>query len=83
MSDTLDTTAPADRAQFAASLPAELREIALAGEPVYTTEQMRELFTVEGFAAPYVLVRRKSDDATGLMLFTHQPRYYYAFEVGS
>lgn len=59
------------------ALPPTVREVALAGEPYWTTDQMRELFTVEGFAAPWVLVRRKSDGQPGTLEFTHQPRYYY------
>lgn len=58
-------------------LPAELVGLVAPGEDYWTTEQMRERFTVEGFAAPYVIVRRKSDGQPGVLSFTHQPRYYY------
>ena len=47
---------------------------------VYDREQMLALFDVEGFIAPLVVVRRKSDDARGTLFFTASPRFYYLFE---
>lgn len=43
------------------------------------TAQLRELYEVEGFMAPYVVVRRRSDGKRGVMEFTHSPRYYFDF----
>jgi hypothetical protein len=37
-------------------------------------------FEVKGFMAPYVIVRRKSDDAVGSLEFQHEPRYYFSFQ---
>jgi hypothetical protein len=45
----------------------------------WTTEELREEFEVIGFLAPYVVVRRKSDDVKGTMTFTHMPRVYSEF----
>jgi len=47
---------------------------------VWDTQQLQEEFEVESFLAPTVTVRRKSDNVRGTMLFTHKPRFYYAFE---
>jgi hypothetical protein len=47
---------------------------------VWDTSQLSQDFTVEGFAAPYVVVRRKSDGQRGTLMFQHNPRYYFAFE---
>lgn len=47
------------------------------GEPVWTTDELREEFEVEDFAAPFVMVRRKSDGKKGSMTFQHQPRFYF------
>jgi len=44
-----------------------------------TTEEMRELYEVVGFQAPFVVVRRKSDGQLGSLQFTHQPRRYFGW----
>jgi hypothetical protein len=44
-----------------------------------TTELQRD-FEVLGFAAPYVVVIRKSDNLKGVLEFTHSPRVYFNFE---
>jgi|TARA_B100001971_G_scaffold208686_1_gene230904 hypothetical protein len=45
----------------------------------WTTEELREEFEVIGFLAPYVAVKRKSDNIKGSLLFEHHPRIYYDF----
>jgi len=47
---------------------------------VWDTAQMQEDFTAVGFAAPFVVVTRKSDGVTGTLMFTNNPRRYYAFQ---
>ena len=47
---------------------------------VWDTEQLREDFNVEGFLAPYVGVRRKSDGQRGSLMFQHNPRFFFSFE---
>jgi hypothetical protein len=49
------------------------------GERVWSTDELRADFTVEGFMAPMVIVRRKSDGARGTLFFQHDPRYYWGF----
>ena len=44
---------------------------------VWDTGQLRERFEVIGFAAPYVVVRRKSDGLKGSLEFQHSPRLYF------
>jgi hypothetical protein len=46
---------------------------------MWTTEELQRDFTVEGFAAPFVLVTRKADGAHGTLLFKHSPRVYFDF----
>ena len=48
---------------------------------VWNTEQMTKDFSVTGFAAPYVVVRRRSDGVVGSLEFQHNPRMYFNFEV--
>jgi hypothetical protein len=47
---------------------------------VWDTQQLRQDFNIEGFLAPYVVVRRKSDGQRGSLMFQHQPRLYFGFE---
>lgn len=61
-------------------MPAELAARKEAGETIWNTDQMREEFEVLGFAAPLVVVQRKSDGATGSLKFTHNPRYYFDWQ---
>jgi hypothetical protein len=44
-----------------------------------TTAEMSELYTVQGFMAPFVVVTRKSDGVKGSLEFTHSPRLYFNF----
>ena len=54
---------------------------ALAAEygEVYDTSEMSAAFSAEGFMAPYVMVRRKSDGKRGSLEFQHNPRFYFNF----
>ena len=45
----------------------------------WDTDQLRAEFEVLGFLAPFVVVRRKSDNVKGSMEFTHNPRWYFNF----
>ena len=46
---------------------------------VWDTTEMSQEFTVEGFMAPYVVVKRESDGKRGSLEFTHMPRFYFNF----
>jgi len=37
-------------------------------------------FIVVGFAAPYVVVRRKADGVVGSLEFQHEPRFYFEWK---
>ncbi len=47
---------------------------------VWDTEQLQQDFDVIGFRAPFVIVRRKTDNIGGSLLFQHDPRFYFQFE---
>jgi hypothetical protein len=52
------------------------------GTDTWTTEELTRDFTVEGFAAPFVVVRRKADGQRGSLQFTGgggEPRVYHSF----
>lgn len=48
---------------------------------VWDTSQLQQDFEVIGFAAPFVVVRRKVDGMKGSLQFQHDPRFYYAFSA--
>lgn len=47
---------------------------------VWTTSELQEEFDVVGFAAPLVVVNRKSDGVVGSLEFQGSPRYYFNFQ---
>jgi hypothetical protein len=49
---------------------------------VWDTQELQRDFDVTGFAAPFVVVTRKSDGKRGALEFQHSPRFYYDFQEG-
>lgn len=47
--------------------------------PSWSTEALARDFDVEGFRAPYVVVRRKRDGMRGSLMFRHFPRVYFGW----
>ena len=45
----------------------------------WTTAELTRDFEVIGYAAPFVVVRRRSDGQVGTLEFTHSPRTYFGF----
>jgi hypothetical protein len=50
------------------------------GEKQWDTTEMMAEFSVDGFCAPFVVVRRKSDGVRGTLEFKHSPRVYFDFQ---
>lgn len=50
-----------------------------AKAPTWDTTELQRDYEVLGFAAPYVVVRRKSDGKKGSLMFAGRPRYYYGW----
>lgn len=48
---------------------------------VWDTDELRADFDVLGFAAPLVVVRRRSDRVKGSLYFQHNPRFYFGFQA--
>jgi hypothetical protein len=74
---TADTTGQARRAMIASGQPAA--DLAADSGQRWTTDELQRDFEVLGFAAPFVVVRRRSDGQRGSLEFTHQPRVYFGF----
>ena len=56
-------------------------DLAVDTERRWTTDELTRDFEVIGFAAPFVVVRRKSDGAKGSLEFTHSPRVYFGWRA--
>jgi hypothetical protein len=48
---------------------------------VWDTQELGRDFQVLGFAAPLVVVRRKSDCVRGSLEFQHHPRYFFNWQA--
>jgi len=59
--------------------PSGREALEAAYRQVWTTQELSQEFEVIGFAAPLVVVRRKSDGKLGSLEFQHQPRFYFNF----
>jgi hypothetical protein len=83
MTATTEPTDPTEQARRALlpQMPAELRERVHKGEQIWTAKELLTEFDVIGFQAPFVVVRRKADQVTGTLMFTHNPRYYFGWEA--
>ena len=46
---------------------------------VWDTTELQNDFEVLGFAAPFVIVRRRADGVRGSLMFQHSPRLYHSF----
>ena len=74
---TADPTAPVRREMIASGQPAA--DLAADIDRKWTTAEMTAEFEVIGFAAPFVVVRRRSDGQLGTLEFTHSPRVYFGW----
>lgn len=48
-------------------------------EQTWNTQELQQEFEVLGFAAPFVVVKRRSDGKKGTLEFKHSPRIYFSF----
>ena len=79
---TIDVTETVRR-ELQAVINAAQAERALLEEhygQVWDSDQIREDFDVIGFAAPLMIVTRKSDGKDGTLYFQHNPRFYWGFQ---
>ena len=47
---------------------------------VWSSDEVRAEFEVIGFAAPFVIVRRLTDNIKGTLEFQHSPRFYFGWQ---
>lgn len=79
MSDSTETIRRQQLAEINAK-PGSREALEARHGQVWDTQELGRDFQVEGFLAPYVVVRRKSDGQRGSLLFQHHPRLYFGFE---
>jgi hypothetical protein len=58
---------------------AERKRLEAQHGQIWDATQLAKDFDVLGFMAPYVVVRRKSDERKGSLEFQHLPRFYFNF----
>jgi hypothetical protein len=61
--------------------PAERTSLECRYGRVWSASELANDFEVMGFMAPFAVVRRKTDNQLGSLLFQHQPRYYFEFQA--
>ena len=70
------------RAMIETEVPESDLLLAMAdNEPVWDTAALKQDFEVLAFAAPFVIVKRRSDGVRGSLEFTHDPRCYFGFSA--
>ena len=84
MTDPTETIRRSQQAAINAEAAAATDPRAELGEKygqLWDTKEMSAAYSVEGFMAPYVVVRRKSDGVRGTLMFSHSPRFYHSFQA--
>lgn len=76
-----DPTEPVRRALVSAinADPTDREVLEAKHGQVWDTEELGQCFSVQGFMAPFIVVRRKSDGVEGTLTFQHWPRFYWGF----
>ena len=80
MTDPTESTRRALVAQTNANATAR-KELEERHGEVFDSDEVREQFTVTGFAAPFMVVVRKADNLKGSLMFQHSPRFYWGFSA--
>ena len=78
MEQEMDSTEQARR-EMQPEMPALLAMHVREGGTTWTTEELSVEFEVQGFMAPLVVVRRRSDGVLGTLQFTDSPRVYFGW----
>lgn len=74
---------PTEGARRALLESGAMHDAVKTAEETWDTDALRRDFEVLGFLAPFVVVRRKSDNVKGSLSFTHSPRVYFDFQPES
>lgn len=69
-----------ERRRLLPLMPGHLEEVRIEAGQTWSPEELQRDFEVLGFAAPLVVVRRRSDGVVGSLEFTHSPRVYFNWQ---
>ena len=69
------------RRELVQEMPAVLASVLAEGAPTWTGQEMSRDFEAIDFAAPFIIVRRRSDGVKGSLEFTHYPRVYFNWQA--
>jgi hypothetical protein len=58
---------------------ADRRQLEATEGQVWSAAEVADAFEIKAFAEPFCVVRRKSDNALGSLMFQHSPRFYFGF----
>jgi hypothetical protein len=56
-------------------------EAKYGADNVWDTSTLSRDFAVQGFMAPFCVVKRKLDGVVGTVQFQHSPRFYFGFQA--
>jgi len=76
-----DPTEAIRRAMIATDVPTDRQRLETEHGQVWDTAELQQDFNVTGFAAPFVVVTRKSDNVVGSLRFQARPRFYHSFKA--
>lgn len=76
-----DPTEAIRRAMIATDVPTDRQRLETEHGQVWDTDELQQDFNVTGFAAPFVVVTRKSDNVVGSLRFQARPRFYHSFKA--
>ena len=48
---------------------------------IFNTQELTQNYKVLSFLAPFVQLERLDDNKIGYMMFTHNPRFYFGFQI--
>ena len=76
-----DPTEAIRRAMITNDVPTDRQRLEPEHGQVWDTAELQQDFNVTGFAAPFVVVTRKSDNVVGSLRFQARPRFYHSFKA--
>jgi hypothetical protein len=59
--------------------PGTRESLEAAHGQVWSPDELKDEFDVIGWGSPFVVARRRSDNALGSLKFQHTPRFYFCW----
>jgi hypothetical protein len=81
MSDPTQSYRRKRTAELAAEQTDNRAELEERHGQVFDPSELHQSYEVQGFMAPYVILRERATGKLGSMEFQHSPRYYWGFQA--